>query len=941
MKTDQWERAKHILDDALRLAHEQRRTFLKSACGSDRELRAEVESLIASHEEAGTGFLSAGAAEILNVKPSQEAGASLAGQIVGAYKLISLSGQGGMGAVWLAERSDGRFNRKAAVKFLNAALVGHGGEERFRREAAILGRLSHPNIAELLDAGVSSTGQPYIILEYVEGEAIDAYCDGRELDVRARIELFLDVLAAVAHAHANLIVHRDIKPSNILVSYDGRVKLLDFGIAKLLEGEGKEGAATLLTHEAGSALTPEYAAPEQVTGGPVTTATDVYALGVLLYVLLSGRHPAGMGPRSPAEMLKAIVDTEAPRLSNLVASRQPSAGAASDNAAKRASTPEKLRRLLRGDLETIVSKALKKHPQERYSAVGALADDLNRYLRHEPVRARPDTIAYRASKFLRRYQLPVAAATLVIVILSAGLYEANRERVIAERRFEQLRQLSTKVFDLDKAIQGLPGSTQARQKLVAASLEYLERLASDARGDVDLDQELGEGYWRVARVQGVPIELNLGEPAQAEASLKKANELMNVVLASRPNDRRALLRSGVILHDWMVLAWQDNHNEEAASLASRAAERFEAVLRRPDTQDSDRNEVAGSYVNLSLISSNMHSYQKAVAYGRRSIEVARPVPSAQRNLAAGLRVLAKALFYQGDSSGALTAIQEARSIAEKFAYPDEELRMNTLCGVDVAEGSILGGDGGINMGRPEEAILAFRECVDLAQKVARKDLDDATSRARIGTAGIELGNILRRRDPQEALAVYDDVARRLGEVRNDPRSREDQAIALAGSSYALLRLRRNAEAKQRIDAALAMLKEIKEYPAEQVDIDGPAFAAASALADYEAEGGDARGAVQLYEQLLEKVMAGKPDAYADLENVTRLSRLYDSLIALYNRTGETTKAGNMKTRQVELWRHWDEKIPNNEFVRHQLDLASTRLRLGHELRALEANERNP
>ena len=309
--------------------------------------------------------------------------------------------------MWLAERSDGRFERRVAVKFIHIALMGKGGEARFKREGSILGRLAHPHIAELVDAGVSAAGQPYLVLEYVEGESIDRYCDHQTLVVEARIRLFLEVLEAVAHAHANLIVHRDLKPSNVLVNKDGQVKLLDFGIAKLLEGEAVDGAATLLTVEGGRAMTPEYAAPEQVTGAPITTATDIYALGVLLYVLLTGQHPAGDNLRSPADLVKAIVDSDPTRPSDVVTTAKNPGEEITTNAARRTTTPEKLSRLLRGDLDTIVAKALKKNPRERYASVTALADDLQRYLRHEPIAARPDTLAYRATKFVRRNRVVV------------------------------------------------------------------------------------------------------------------------------------------------------------------------------------------------------------------------------------------------------------------------------------------------------------------------------------------------------------------------------------------------------------------------------------------------------------------------------------------------------------------------------------------------------
>jgi serine/threonine protein kinase len=227
----------------------------------------------------------------------RRARAALTGVQVGAYRLVEPVGQGGMGSVWLAERSDGRFQGNAAVKLLNAALVGQAGEGRFKREGNILARLAHPQIAHLIDAGVTPAGQPYLVLEYIDGEEFDRYCNGRQLDVHARIRLFLDVLAPVAHAHANLVVHRDLKPSNVLVTAGGGVKLLDFGIAKQLEQDGGTGQITHLTREGASVMTPAYAAPEQLTGGPVTIATDIYALGMLLYLLLTGRHRRAMPPR--------------------------------------------------------------------------------------------------------------------------------------------------------------------------------------------------------------------------------------------------------------------------------------------------------------------------------------------------------------------------------------------------------------------------------------------------------------------------------------------------------------------------------------------------------------------------------------------------------------------------------------------------------------------
>ena len=300
-----------------------------------------------------------------------------------------------------------------AIKFLNIALLGKTGEERFKREGMILGRLAHPHIAELIDAGVSSTGQPYLVLEHIEGDHIDRYCDQHGLIIPARIRLFLDVLAAVEQAHANLIVHRDLKPSNVLVRNDGQAKLVDFGIAKLLESEGE----SQLTLDGGRAMTPEYAAPEQLAGKPVTTATDIYSLGVLLYVLFTGHHPVGVGPHAPADLVKAIMDTDPVPPSQIVAPTRSNATLTTNYAARRTTTPDKLSRILRGDLDTIVTKAVKKNPDERYPSVRALADDLNRYLRDEPIGARPDTLAYRAGKFVRRHRTAMVASMLVVLSL--------------------------------------------------------------------------------------------------------------------------------------------------------------------------------------------------------------------------------------------------------------------------------------------------------------------------------------------------------------------------------------------------------------------------------------------------------------------------------------------------------------------------------------------
>ncbi|MFL5494289.1 MAG: protein kinase domain-containing protein [Gemmatimonadales bacterium] len=416
-----------LLKQALELDQPERNAWLARLRRDQPAHAAELEALLAEQARLdAAGFLRSHAESPAPGKPG------LNGRRLGAYTLERPLGHGGMGTVWLARRSDGRYEGQAAVKLLNLALLDPVGSERFRREGTLLARLNHPNIARLLDAGVTDGGQPFLVLEYVEGTRIDRHCDERRLSPDARIHLFLDVLGAVSQAHANLIVHRDLKPSNILVTADRTVKLLDFGIAKLLQDEASEAEASTLTDVGGRVLTPEYAAPEQIRGESVTIATDVYALGVLLYVLLAGRHPIGDPGRSAAEYLHGALDTEPPRLSAAVTAPE-----------ARGSSLERLRRVYDGDLDNIVAKALKKRPEERYATVAALAEDLGRYLDHLPVHARPESWGYRAAKFIRRHRAAALAATVALLSLVGAtafslvqLQQARRQRdaAVAESR---------------------------------------------------------------------------------------------------------------------------------------------------------------------------------------------------------------------------------------------------------------------------------------------------------------------------------------------------------------------------------------------------------------------------------------------------------------------------------------------------------------------------
>jgi serine/threonine protein kinase/tetratricopeptide (TPR) repeat protein len=437
MDATTWRLLSPLLDRALEIDPADRPPLLAALREERPAVAALLEQLLSQHALLlNSDFLES------SLPLSDDAFPALAGSTVGAYTLQTPLGMGGMGAVWRARRSDGRYEGAVAVKLLHLTVL-QGDTQRFAREGTLLARLSHPNIARLLDAGITMSGQPYLVLEYVEGIRIDRYADQNRLNLHARLELFLQVADAVSHAHTNLVIHRDLKPSNILVTADGTVKLLDFGIAKLLDDEAQ--AASEVTVTGARALTPAFASPEQVRGGTVTTAADVYALGVLLYVLLVNEHPTGARSVTPAEHVRAIVDTE-PVLASAALKAD-----ADHVATARRTTSEGLRRTLRGDLDNILSKALQKKPERRYSTVTAFADDIHRHLRHEPVLARPDRWGYRARKFVKRHTAAVAAGAAGIVALAAAvgittdqMFEARRQR--DEAQFQTRRAQASSEF---------------------------------------------------------------------------------------------------------------------------------------------------------------------------------------------------------------------------------------------------------------------------------------------------------------------------------------------------------------------------------------------------------------------------------------------------------------------------------------------------------------
>jgi eukaryotic-like serine/threonine-protein kinase len=628
MGNDRWTAISSSLDELLDLDPEGRRRRLEEIEQSDPKFAAELRGLLAGETAMNrASFLEGG--PVLSE-------ASLAGQTVGNYTFESLLGQGGMGNVWLARRSDGRFEGKVAVKLLNLALMGRGGIERFEREGRFLARLTHPHIARLIDAGVAGGNQPFLVLEYVSGVAIDVWCDNRKLSVADRVKLFLDVLSAVAHAHSNLILHRDLKPSNIFVTDDGQVKLLDFGIAKLIDEETMGSDVTELTRAAGRPFTPEYAAPEQVQNGVVTTATDVYALGILLYQLLAGTHPIPCGG-SMVDRLRAVVDSEPTRLSETVGRGDET------TASLRGLSAQRLSKLLTGDLDNILSKALKKNPAERYGTVTAFAEDLRRYLNLEPITACADSLTYRLRKFARRNRFGVGAAAAISLSLMLGLaatiWQAREASQQRDRALLALTRAETESDFVDQMITGTWGADEriSRSEFLARS----EQLAVRALNNQPEQQStvllsLGSYYAAASdfrhadelqrrAVNLLPLNSDVSWRAKSECAESLTSWSINGAPADQARIASWAARSDIDPDvaiqcelDLASIAWSSTNAKAALEYATRARDMLAlSPRRRPTLEASVHGNLGYAYtLNGKSVDAN-REYAKAIEMYRQ------------------------------------------------------------------------------------------------------------------------------------------------------------------------------------------------------------------------------------------------------------------------------------------------------------------------------------
>lgn len=772
MTPERWQKVKEIFNEVVELKNDERERFLKESIDGDDELRLEVEKLLASDENAGTTFNRFSVIPTETIKDK-----------IGNYQILKKIGEGGMGAVYLAERAD--LKQKVALK-----IIRHGADSeiilrRFRREQEILAALEHPNIARLLDVGISQDNVPFLAMEYVEGDDLTTFSHNQNLSVNEKLNLFRKVCEAVAYAHSRLVVHRDLKPSNIIVNGKGEPKLLDFGISKLLD-EAESETPEKGTVTSFGMLTPNYASPEQFRGETVSTATDVYSLGVILYELLTDRLPYDVNSRRLDEVAKIVCETNPPRPSEAVSSRQSAVG--SSTAENKGQTNEnkaetnlksKTRnpKFLRGDLDNIILKALRKEPNRRYSSVEKFSDDIRRHLEGLPVTARPDTFSYRAEKFIQRNRLAVLASLLILLTLIGGIaatswqaVRAERQKVLAEKRFGEVRQLANNVvFKYHDEIANLQGATKVRETLITDGLQYLDGLAQEAGGDATLSMELGQAYLRIGNLQGGAYQGNTGDTAAAIESYGKALALFENVRQVNPSaaDVKTQLSEA---HKKLGLALRKSGDKTANAHFQIAVALNEELLTANPNDNAQKIQTAQAYVNLCRVLPKGLAAGESVETCRRALPLLQAVyaetpadkavlsemQTTENILGIQFGMMADAVDKAAEAEkseelyrNAADYFRDAAAIAEKLVAvePANAIYRRQVFGTRLNESTAR-----LNSGETRTALEIQQRLLENAEKEADDDDENAQAQQDVASTLMQIG--LTHIERQEFSAAY-------------------------------------------------------------------------------------------------------------------------------------------------------------------------------------------
>jgi len=912
MNAGDWERIKDIFHVALETPSANRAAFVLRATEGQAEWRAQVESLLVAHE-ASADFLETPALALPG-GPAQTLTGNTAFQRtrVGPYRLLEEIGRGGMGTVYLAARDDGQFAQRVAIKLVNRGMDSEAILSRFRHERQILAALDHPNIARLLDGGTTNDGLPYFVMEYVPGRSIRDYCAAQDSGITERIALFRKVCAAVQYAHQNLIVHRDIKSSNIIVTDDGVPKLLDFGIAKLLRPApselGNSDDATAHT-ETISAMTPEYASPEQLRGESVTTATDVYSLGVLLYELLAGQRPFAASGLRPDELVRAVCETDPMPPSLRV----------------NGSSGAEWQRKLRGDLDAVVLMAMRKEPQHRYSSVERFSDDLGRFLSNLPVLAERSTWRYRAGKYAARHRTALAFGALLATTLIGGLAAtiwqaqvARTERLRAERRFAEVRSLATTfLFDVHDEIASLPGSTPARARLVKRGLEALDGLVAESKGDTLLERELAVAYQRLGLVQGNSYNANLGDSKAALKSYETSVSLLTRSTDTTSNNAQALHELANAYRGYadllgitgdLATSMQHLKRSLAARLRAVALDTGNVEFRRAlaDLYFSMGDTFGGAGIaNIGDTKSATESYQQSIEV-RKWLEGRMPTDAEVRGgLANAMLNLGSLQLSLDDTTGA-RQLQDGVAILEKLTAEnpnDANRRTNLLSGYLRLRRPLA------DAGRFTDALKVDQQVLAMLKDMVAADPQNTLLLRNLGVTYNTLAfDLLGAGQAGQAVEQHRTALALVERLRAaDPASAEfkqDLAFTRTALGDALREARQHAQAiaayESSLPVKLELLKSEPENPRHSTDL-AIIFAGrgASRVAT-----DDLAGAEQDFDRArpLAEGAAAKPDATAKTRNT--VAELYSRIGDLHMRRAQSTTQVATRSaacRDANIW----------------------------------------
>jgi tetratricopeptide (TPR) repeat protein len=881
MNADQFRRLEALYDAAAAVDPAERSQFVAERCADDDELRRE---LMAAFNDTGSGMT---AAVHHAASTAIEAEATGAGRRMGPYRIIRALGRGGMGAVYLAVRDDDQFHKEVAIKTLKFDLESGPAVARFRHERQILAHLEHPNIARLLDGGTTELGTPYIVLEYVAGVQIGEWCERQQLSIDGRLRLFLQVCDAVQYAHQHLIVHRDIKPGNILVTSDGVPKLLDFGIAKLLDAGALAGFETRGVTATGALLmTPDYVSPEQVRGEAVSTATDVYSLGAVLYELLTGQRPHALHTYNAVEIARVVCETEIRPPSTLGSRR------------------------LRGDLDTIVLKAMQKNAARRYASAAELGEDVRRHLEGLPIAARADTSLYRTTKFLRRHWIGVAATAAIILSLAIGVAVAIQEARVAQRRFAQVRELAnTFLFQFYDQVSPLAGSTAVRASIVETARKYLDGLSNDAGNDTDLLVELAQAYGRLGDVQGHAGTANLGQLNDARRSYQRALDLYGRIPITERSPLDQRLKLARVLGVW---GWLE-YNAAQTSAAETLTRRSLALIADRNPDGATRRLRASDESSLGNIRLKQGNAAEAIGLfesALRTISELQASGFADSSLPTAHDItqerLARAKVFNGDLDGALSDFNQ---LLQNSAACDERAAAAACRNLGYRlswAGDVYAAVDRPNLNEPEKGAALYEQAVRIEERLVAIDPQDDGARFDLSNRYGKLADALWSTQPERAYELH----KRSLDVAQGLASKEqlriiDDAFYIA-SSKPLIRLGRTADARRTLTEAL---KRVKTNPQSPYDDQLTEIHVRTLWASLLVAEGDRAAAAATLNEVIRDTDALRAAHTADLTPIYYLSVEYRLLASMTS--GQERRDALLKS--AAAWHSW----PATSFTRRE------------------------